>query len=493
MKTRYEIADGEKIEHKGDLTIEGNVGRHASLTITDGSLTIKGDVLYGANITLINKDKASGVFFSGGRLTVRGGHSVKIINGVTWIDGVLQNPQNFNKAPKEYQISILGSVHDKARIISDVEVNVANNVGEYCYIKCANGGLTAKEIGANTEVHTYGTIHATQIKNKCHLESTSYGINATEIHDQVNAKTYKDIDVKRIGNHCTLESTSYGVKADHTGQYNTIDSYKDINIGEVGDHNTLTSSSYGFNGDTVGKSVTIKTYKDITCENVGDNTKLTSDSYGIRVSQTTANNVTLQAYKDIYLSQVGNDCDITSSSYGVKVSGSAGDNLSIQAYKDIQTQNVGSNANITSDNYGVTVNNLGPKAKISAYKDIVVNGVCPSDARLKSERGKVRKYGPVREMSYFAPKAEEKKANVEFSESFICPISKKIMLSPVINIKDGVTYDDTAIRNKLIEEKGYNTETLNTILIPNLAMVDMIGKYLLAHPEQMAKMMGAKI
>ena len=36
METRLEIKNGEKVEHKGDLTIEQDIGEGAELTIIDG-------------------------------------------------------------------------------------------------------------------------------------------------------------------------------------------------------------------------------------------------------------------------------------------------------------------------------------------------------------------------------------------------------------------------------------------------------------------------
>jgi hypothetical protein len=53
MKSRLSIARGEKVEHKGDLTIEQDIGEGAELKIINGSLTINGNIGHGAKIELI--------------------------------------------------------------------------------------------------------------------------------------------------------------------------------------------------------------------------------------------------------------------------------------------------------------------------------------------------------------------------------------------------------------------------------------------------------
>ena len=50
MKTIKKLGAGEHIHHKGDLTIEGNVGKQAQIIIEEGSLLIKGCVENGSSI-----------------------------------------------------------------------------------------------------------------------------------------------------------------------------------------------------------------------------------------------------------------------------------------------------------------------------------------------------------------------------------------------------------------------------------------------------------
>lgn len=418
MKTRLEIAAGEIVEHKGDLTITGNIGEGAKVIITDGSLIVKGDVLKNANIKLNSQqNNIGGVIIRNGNITVTGGVYCSISNslGGTYINGVRVNGNNFGST-KEYTVTVLGSVGDNVSITANDDISIAKNIGANCNIKSNHGGLKAYDIGAGTEVNTYGQITVHDVKSSCQIKSSMHGLTANNIADKV----------------------------------------------------------------------VVNTYEDITARNVYDNAKLTSSMHGITVNDTTGSGVKMKSYETIYLNKVGNDCEIHSSMHGIEISGNTGNNVDIKGYDDIRTKDLGSHANVKSSMHTVTVGNLGPSANINAYGNIDVNGVCPSNAKIKSSMGKVRKNGPVKDMSYYAaPKLEEKVQTSAIPEHFLCPISKKMMTSPVMFTNDGETYDEVSLRQKLAN-MGFDEDEIKKSIVPNRVMINMISAFLQNHPEHIS-------
>lgn len=58
MKTIVSVAPGEKITHRGDLTITQDVGKGATIIVEDGSLIIEGNVERHANLQVSLSDEA---------------------------------------------------------------------------------------------------------------------------------------------------------------------------------------------------------------------------------------------------------------------------------------------------------------------------------------------------------------------------------------------------------------------------------------------------
>lgn len=380
-----------------------------------------------------------------------------------------------------------GSLTVKGNIRKGAKITGTSSSGNKGHVSFSGGSIRVTGGGSVSIINGVVYIDGVQVNpNSSNVESKPSNILVHgSVMDDVTIKTENEIEIKKnIGKNCKIKSESGGLTATNIGEGTSVTTYKDITLANAGDDCQFKSSMYGLNGNIIGKSAVIETYKDVKVDQIGGRSRVQSSMYGITINQIVNDNVTLKSYKDIYVHTVGNSCDFTSSMYSVTLKGKAGDDLYVSAYKDVGANSVGAKARITSSMYGVTIQDLGPRAIVRAYKDITIRGNCSPDADCESSMGKVKKYRSVEDRSFFEAK-KSSSAQEGIPPHFLCPITKKIMTSPVVFSEDGVTYEESAIKSRL-KQAGYSKDQMDDLLTPNRVVTLQIATYLETHPEQMS-------
>lgn len=419
-----------------------------------------------------------------------------------WVDGLIASGANFNpekvviKPKQPPKIVIHGNIENLVALKYDSEIEVKGNVGNFCDIRSEYNGFTAKNIGEGTLITVRNKIKVAIVEKDCILNSKQYGLEAIELQNNVTVEVRDAINISgNIGSGCNIKSSNYGLKALNVSENTTITTRDAIHLRNIGSNSSITSTNYGLNADNAGLNVIIKTRDAIRLNKADNGCKIECSNYGIDVTSSIGNNVTIKARDNIAVGAVGSNCELTSSNGKIKVVGNSGENVTIEARDAIQIRDIGRNSNIVSTNDEVRVDNIGNWVTITARDDIDVGGICPQDAVLKSQKGKVRKapqplqtpiiikekisssyetayengkYESDLQHAIELSKAEllNKKGifsskvvsvNVEdddlVPDAYKCPITLEIMKNPVICFLDGKTYEESAIRTWL-NEKG---------------------------------------
>lgn len=452
MQPRKTIAANEKIEHTGDLPVD-NIGKNAIVNLTNSELIVKEDVEAKAEIRLVIPKKEP-VKIGNATIGTLKGKSI-------FTDGFIMKQGSSQLMVDE----IKGDLIVGSRIIIGDRIQTSQPVidlgNDHYMIKATQkdgGQFTALIDGKLYKANTYielkgkaifidGVLQSEMSIEKKAIASVKPRIVIHgSIHEGVIIHSDKEIEVKKnVGENCNLTSTG---------------------------------SSRGIRAKTIGNHTIITAYGKIVAEIVGDQCNLTSTDYGIVITQI-GNATTVTADMDIIVKGlVGEKCEFISKTGNVEIHGRAGDNLTVTAHNKIEVQVVGHHAKLTSNNSSVTAHTLGELAEIQAEDDIEITHFCPEDAKLNSTSGRVKKPESIEKFSLFSVKPQEEKETIT---RFLCPITKEFMLDPVI-FQDGLTYDRSAIENKL-KELGYKDNNIALLLTPNTTLNAEGAKYLESHPD----------
>ena len=475
MKIIPKVDQGEKINYKGDLTIESDVGEDAEIVVEDGTIKINGNVHSNAKITLkISEEKRAsmnvatnqafsmaglGNFISigscskvtigkriicDGSMSSRGnsavylpsrgreivtltindkkyqGKKIETVGDNVFVDGVpavapAHGPLVIESGPMP-KISIVGAVMNRVFINSDGDVEVQGNIGQDCLMQCLNGEFTAKHIGSNTVIKTRNAINVGEVGNFCQFSSTHYGLNADSLGDNVKVDVRDAIVINGdVGNYTQLQSQQYGLQARNLGQSVNVTVRDAIKVRNIGANSIINSAQYGLHAQDIQENVYVTVRDAVSVNSVGNDSHITSAQYGIEVSERVGNDVELTGRDQLTVGSVGDNSKLTSNTSTIKVIDQCGKHVVIKGRDSVKVKDVGDNSSITSTNDEVNARNLGQNVSISARDDVVVNGICPDNARLTSAHGKVRKtsQAALKGNSIFSGKPESTKAKQE--------------------------------------------------------------------------------
>lgn len=234
MKTISQIKANEVIEHKGDLTIEGDIGPSAKVIVINGSLIVNGNISMGAKITVrtLNEtrsleERIHSAISEIGPST----HSVALYsiqdsepNAVISLDLSLLPDIDFADndftLPSSKQIkqdikpkptptlNIAGVILNNVTIDSDVAIK-AKVIGDNCNIKSVYKGLYAVSVGTGT------TISAEEINviEKCgnQVIMIAQSVNLNEVGDEANISSGKGgASIKIIGRNANVQARDKG-------------------------------------------------------------------------------------------------------------------------------------------------------------------------------------------------------------------------------------------------------------------------------------------
>jgi hypothetical protein len=528
--------------------------KSSSNTAQEGftTATIDGKQYQGKEIIVEGKD----VFvFVDGHLVTASGNTNNVIT---------EKPSEPPKFIIHGQIENLVSIH------SDAAIEVKGNIGKFCQIESEHAGLTAKNIGEATNINVRNKITVETVDDQCSLMSKQYGLTAKNLKNKVMVDVRDAIEIRNdIGDECHLKSHQYGLKADNVGNSTLIYVRDAINLtGNIGDKCNLTSNQYGLSAYHVGSNVTINVRDAIKVRNIGDKSSLTSTQDKLSAHHV-GNNVQITTRDGINLNGVGNRCTITSQQDGIdvtddigehvhlicrenimagrigshsqlishqgkiRISNNAGAHIILKSRESISAKDIGDNSTIISSTDEVNVINVGSNVTIQAKEDINIDGYCPPNAILTTQKGKIRKAkigaapqqpvnapqemkepkpisapSPVKmpqfNVNHYIQKSndddlqkaialsqaelvkkqglfaianekdekKEKEKEIDIPSHFLCVISDEIMEEPVICTLDGRTYEKKNITKWLMENRTapYNRAPMK----PNQQITDVL-------------------
>ena len=412
VKVIEKINRDEVINHTGDLSVKGDIDENAQVNITNGSLTILGNIKDSARIKIsLSEDlrespatmassNALGNFVMMGGVNIIGGESISCdIKTSSGNQQVMMGNVNINnRILTNDQVTKLGNNKYK---ITSASSNPMTSVNRGWYSSIIINGVrqqpqeSASELATATidgkkyhgkEIIVDGTNVLVDGKSpsaegnpsgaaKKPAEASIIIIHGT-IGNTVTIDSDAEIEARgAIGNFCNIKSSYSNFKGNYIGQDSKIDAAKDITATTVNKNAALTSQYGGLKAIRINENVTIKTFKSIEItEDVGDRCSLESQYNGVQ-ARNMGEKVVVNAYKDITAKSIGSGSRLKSQYQGVE-SEFVGNNVKIHAYKDIISDNMGDDCNVKSEYQNITVRGfVGQHVTINAYKDIEVGSL----------------------------------------------------------------------------------------------------------------------
>ncbi|HLB41999.1 MAG: hypothetical protein A3F13_04935 [Gammaproteobacteria bacterium RIFCSPHIGHO2_12_FULL_40_19] len=155
------IKDNEQFEYEGDVNITGGgIGKNATVIITDGNLTIAGDVGNGSEISLKQKQT----------------NSVVISNGIF----TSNNVSIFNNVNNGKYLTIKGSVGDNVIFNShNADFNIVGSIGKGCHFTTHNGDIVTGYVGASSSLKSHnGSIKSADVGDHVSLNTHNGNVKA---------------------------------------------------------------------------------------------------------------------------------------------------------------------------------------------------------------------------------------------------------------------------------------------------------------------------
>lgn len=406
MKTRLQVAGGEKIEHVGDLTIEQDIGDGAELKITNGSLTIKGNIGHNAKIELIAPENKktqeidyganiySGISYASGGVsitTTRGGftNSVRadmMINNNNYIGNVNIN----NRIYSNDQVSkisndsykIIPSQYSKPRgTIAHATIDGIEYKGSEIVVKGKEVLVDGKKPG--------GPITASAPEPE--LPPAKLVIHGS-IGNHVTLISGAETNVieQNIGSECKIHCKQGELKAKDVGNGTHITAHHNIALDQIASGCHLTSATGSLTATRIGPNARVKTREKIDAKDaVGAFSHIESSQGSLNTAQI-ENNVTVHVRKEIEAKIIGHNNTLTSEQSGLFAS-ALGQNATVQVRKDIKVDHVGKSSHLTSDQGRFLAQLIEEKVNIKVRASAEINEV-RDRCRITSEQGIIYVY-----------------------------------------------------------------------------------------------------
>jgi len=305
MKTILELRNKEIIEHEGDLVIEGDVGENARILVTNGSLTLAGNIHSGAMIyvSLSSEQKpppsrpASIVTSKGMIPIVRANHS-ETIDGVRYHFGSVSIGDRISTVGKVasfgngmYEITVDSNYNFFSPMVTAIiyglkytghkirvegenvfvdgqlssGVNVDDTGNKFKKNKIIIKGAILDNVIINSDVE----IEAGNIGKDCHIDCKYEGIIAGNIGESTLIKVFKNIHVQNVSPYVRIQSEQGGMVAQNIGERTIVNVRDNIEVGDVGDFSSLNTiqGKITMTGQ-VGKSARLQEKKTIEMSDV---------------------------------------------------------------------------------------------------------------------------------------------------------------------------------------------------------------------------------
>lgn len=194
-------------------TVVGNIGEGASITVTDGSLTVTGTV--GDNATIIVKAKEISLNnnnfsfgnFSNGNIFSNTSFMNFSGSGTVFINGVKINGNHITTtSDKKLEIIFEKRVGNNVSIKAEGNITFLDDVGEYTKIEAERYAIKGKNFGLGTGIFAdRGTIEGFKVQGPISADRGT--IHLDEITNQSNVSVERGrLTVRLLGAHCKVSA-----------------------------------------------------------------------------------------------------------------------------------------------------------------------------------------------------------------------------------------------------------------------------------------------
>lgn len=433
MKTLASVAAGEKLSHRGDLRIAGNVGRSASIEVAEGMLIIEGNVGEGARITVTLSEtlrhsfSTTGVMHSGAtgsteprvRGSIQGMRSVggklvfigpKIrsslkldgwhIGDVTVDNRIFTDGALKCISPEKFLIKAASSVlkRPSSGVATTSSASSSSSSPEPAMVTAKIDGkiYTGANIWINGSMVSTKGMPTPRDRSSARLrEARPQSLPKLQIHgsieNQVSISSDAAIEANAIGEGCSIVSTCQGITATTVGKATRLSAERAIIVTVVEKKCTLTSHKEGVQFDRLANLVVVHARNATEGGDVGDNCVLTSHEYGLTAGNL-GSGVEVYVKGAIKVRDVGAGSRFESEEYGLSA-GNVADNVVILVRGEINIARAGSRCNILSTEYGISIDGDAGEHNHLVCRDAILVGNLGDNSLLRNEHGKIEVRG----------------------------------------------------------------------------------------------------
>lgn len=153
----------QKINHRGDVRIDGSIGANCNIVINDGTLVINGSVGSYSDIKLNGRSKLYLLGSIGSNVSIKGYKADMVFHGsigsyasIDSNDGNIEAQSigsnvNIKTTNGDIKVSNVGSYSELKSSNGNI---VTDSIGSNCTLKTANGDITASTVGSYSTVKT---------------------------------------------------------------------------------------------------------------------------------------------------------------------------------------------------------------------------------------------------------------------------------------------------------------------------------------------------
>lgn len=184
-----DITENEHFEFKGDVHITGNIGKNATVIITDGSLIVDGNIEEGADITL--KAESSSISISSSSFWMSS--SSVMVGGST----------------TSSSLHVKGDVRNRARLTTtSADIDVAGIISAHVRLNTQSGDVAAREVKESVSIQTMsGDVRVGNVSADSSLNTMSGNIQTGTVGAHTTVKSMSG-DIRTGIAHASAEISS---------------------------------------------------------------------------------------------------------------------------------------------------------------------------------------------------------------------------------------------------------------------------------------------
>jgi len=425
-KNVSKVSAGETVKHTGDLTIDGDIGEHSVIEVTDGVLSILGNINNGANIKLTvseemrnklsinNNNGISSINYSGGvsirtgTINIRGGgqgiranncisignksfysKGVNINNRITTDDVVteLDNGAYEIVSPSEHPYASMFGGGSAGRVYFDGVLQVPKKSSKHGYAMATIDGKTyeGKKIVVD---RNYNVLVDGKDPNAVVAKEKEKQVEEApktppklviqgHIGNHVIINADADIDVHDfIGEHCKIQSHYGSIKAKNILPHTHVKARDELTVDNIGSHCHLTSEQDKLTTGHLEHTVRLTASDGVTINGAAAHSCTVNSSMGGLHARSMGDKAAITVREHAKVTAVLGAESIVNVSQSKFTGETVGNRTRITARDGIHAKVIGDNVNLNVSMGKVIIDDrTGQHATISGRDGVVVGSV----------------------------------------------------------------------------------------------------------------------